>query len=251
SPIIYEGMVIIQADVQHNAFLAALDIESGKELWRTARNDVPTFGTPAVVPYTGDGSVPMQVVVNGWKHIGGYDLKTGKEIWKLTGGGDIPVPTPVSVDHLVVVTSAHGSTRPIYAIRTDAAGDITKSRSSMAWSQDKAGNYMQTPLLADGLGYFCFDSGVLSVYQLDGGERLYQQRLGGGTSGFTSSPVSAAGRLYITNEDGHTYVLAGGREYKLLAENELGETVMATPAISDGVLYIRGGKHLFAIGARP
>ncbi len=251
SPIIYEGVVIIQADVQHNAFLAALDIESGKELWRTARNDVPTFGTPAVVPYTGDGSVPMQVVVNGWKHIGGYDLKTGKEIWKLTGGGDIPVPTPVSVDLVVVVTSAHGSARPIYAIRTDASGDITKSRSSMAWSQDKAGNYMQTPLLAGGLGYFCFDSGVLSVYQLDGGERLYQQRLGGGTSGFTSSPVSAAGRLYITNEDGHTYVLAAGREYKPLAENELGETVMATPAISSGVLYIRGGKHLFAIGARP
>ena len=251
SPIIHEGMVIIQADVQHNAFLAALDIESGKELWRTARNDVPTFGTPAVAPYTGDGSGARQVVVNGWKHIGGYDLKTGKEIWKLTGGGDIPVPTPVSLDRLVVITSAHGSMRPIYAIRTDAAGDITKSHSGMAWSQDKAGNYMQTPLLAGGLGYFCLDNGVFSVYQLSNGERLYQQRLGGGTSGFTSSPVAADGHLYITNEDGHTYVLAGGREYKLLAENELGETVMATPAISDGVLYVRGGKHLFAIGTRP
>lgn len=251
SPIIHDGMVIIQADVQHNAFLAALDIESGKEIWRTARSDVPTFGTPAVAPYTGDGSGAMQVVVNGWKHIGGYDLKTGKEIWKLTGGGDIPVPTPVSLDRLVVITSAHGAMRPIYAIRTDASGDITKSRSGMAWSQEKAGNYMQTPLLAGGLGYFCLDNGVLSVYQLSNGERLYQQRLGGGTSGFTSSPVAADGRLYITNEDGHTYVLAGGREYKLLAENELGETVMATPAISDGVIYVRGGKHLFAIGARP
>jgi outer membrane protein assembly factor BamB len=110
---------------------------------------------------------------------------------------------------------------------------------------------MQTPLLEGGLGYFCFDTGVLSVYQLSSGQQLYQHRLGSGTSGYTSSPVAADGRLYVTNEDGHSYVLAMGREYKLLAENELGETVMATPAISDGVLYIRGGKHLFAVARKP
>ena len=110
---------------------------------------------------------------------------------------------------------------------------------------------MQTPLLDNGLGYFCFDSGVLSVYKMATGERLYQQRLGGGTSGFTSSPVAAGGHLYIANEEGHSYVLALGPEYKLLAESEIGETVMATPAISDSVLYMRGGKHLFAIGAKP
>jgi outer membrane protein assembly factor BamB len=110
---------------------------------------------------------------------------------------------------------------------------------------------MQTPLLAGGLGYFCLDNGVLTVYQVASGERLYQQRLGGGSSGFSSSPVTAGNQIYITNEDGHSFVLAPGREYKVLAENELGETVMATPAISDGALYIRGGKHLFAIGVRP
>jgi outer membrane protein assembly factor BamB len=80
------------------------------------------------------------------------------------------------------------------------------------------------------------------------GERQYQQRLGGGTSGFTSSPVAAGGHLYITSEEGHSYVLALGSEYKLIGENDLGETVMATPAIAGGVLYMRGGKHLFAIG---
>ena len=113
--------------------------------------------------------------------------------------------------------------------------------------QERSGNYMQTPLLHDGLGYFCFDSGVLSVFQMSNGEKLYQQRLGEGKAGFTSSPVAAGDRLYITNEEGHTYVLALGREYKVLAENDLGETVMASPAIADGVLYIRGGKHLFAV----
>jgi outer membrane protein assembly factor BamB len=160
------------------------------------------------------------------------------------------VPTPVYQDGFIVITNAHGPGRPIYAIRTDAEGDITKTKTAIAWSHDRAGNYMQTPLLHNGIAYFCFDNGVLSAYDLKSGERLYQQRLGAGTSGHSSSPVAAADRLYITNEDGKTYVIAAGREYKLLAENELGETVMATPAVADGVLYVRGRRHLFAI-AQP
>jgi outer membrane protein assembly factor BamB len=251
SPVIHDHMVIVQADVQKDSFLAAYQIDTGKELWRSSRNDVPTFGSPAVVPYTAGGRESWQVVVNGWKHIGGYDLISGKELWSLKGGGDIPVPTPVFAEGLVVVTNAHGKGRPIYAIHTDAQGDITGSKSAIAWSEERGGNYMQTPLLDGGLGYFCFDSGVLTVYKLSTGERQYQQRLGGGTSGFTSSAVAAGGHLYITNEEGHTYVLALGPQYQLLAENDLGETVMATPAIKDGVLYVRGAKHLFALAARP
>ena len=212
SPVIHGNMLIIEADVQKDSF--------------------------------------VEVVVNGLRHIAGYDLSTGKELWSMKGAGDIPVPTPVFEDGLVVITNAHGRGRPIYAIRSDAAGDITDSKSAIAWSEPSGGNYMQTPLLDNGLGYFCFDSGVLSVYKMASGERQYQQRLGGGTSGFTSSPVAAGNHLYITNEEGHSYVLALGAEYKLLAENEIGETVMATPAISGGVLYMRGGKHLFAIGAK-
>jgi outer membrane protein assembly factor BamB len=248
--VIHDGVVIIEADVQKNSFLGAFDVATGKELWRTARTDVPTFGTPAVVPYTADGGKGLQVVVNGWHHIGGYDFKTGKELWMLKGGGDIPVPTPVYQDGLVVITNAHGQGRPIYAIKTDATGDITGSKTALAWSQNNAGNYMQTPLLDNGLGYFCFDNGILTVYQLSTGEKLYQQRLGGGVSGFSSSAVAGKDRLYITNEDGHTYVLAKGGAYKLLGENELGETVMASPAISGDVLYLRGRNHLFAISGK-
>lgn len=250
SPIIYGNKVIVQADVQKDSFVTALDLAAGKELWRTPRGDVPTFGTPAVMPYTAGGANRFQVVVNGWKQIAGYDLANGAELWKLAGGGDIPVPTPVFMDGLIIITNAHGPGRPIFAIRSDAAGDLAQKPATIAWTQDRAGNYMQTPLLHAGLGYFCYDNGVLTVFQLSTGERLYQQRLGSGSTGFTSSPVSAGDRIYITNEEGHTYVLAPGREYKLLGENELGETVMATPAISDGVLYVRGRKHLFAIGSK-
>ncbi len=244
SPVLHEGVLLILADVQKNSFLAAFDAATGKELWRTARQDVPTFGSPAVAPY-GDGG--KQVVVNGWKQIAGYDFKTGKQLWTLKGGGDIPVPTPVYADGLVVVTNAHGSKRPIYAIKTDASGDITDSKTAFAWQLPLAGNYMQTPLVDKGLGYFCFDNGVLTVYQMSTGEKLYQQRLGG-TTGFTSSAVAGSKTLYITNEDGHTFVLAKGGEYKLLGENEIGEQVMATAAISGDVLYMRGRSHLFAIG---
>jgi len=250
SPVIYDGVVVVQADVQKDSFVTALDAATGKELWRTPRADVPTFGSPAVVPYTANGGKGMQVVINGWKHTGGYDFKTGKELWRLKGGGDIPVPTPVYLDGLIVVTSAHGSSRPINAIRPDAVGDLNENKAGIAWTVDKAGNYMETPLLADGLGYFCMDNGILSVFQLKTGEKLYQQRLGGGTSGFTPSPVMAGGRLYVTNEDGHTYVLAKGGEYKVLAENDLGETVMTTPAISGDVLFIRGRRHVYAIGTK-
>jgi outer membrane protein assembly factor BamB len=247
SPVLHDGMVIIQADVQKDSFLAAFDVKTGKELWRTPRADVPTFGTPAIAPAAKGAT---QVVVNGWKHIGGYDAKTGKELWKMKGGGDIPVPTPVIDNDLIVVTNAHGPGRPIYAIRTTATGDITGSKEHIAWTQERIGNYMQTPLLHNGIGYFCFDNGVLSAFQLATGERLYQERLGAGKSGFSSSPVAAGDRMYITNEEGHTYVVQLGREFKLLGENDLGEAVMATPAISNGVLFIRGSRNLFAIAAK-
>jgi outer membrane protein assembly factor BamB len=249
SPILHDGKVLIQADVQKESFLAAFDARAGKELWRTQRTDVPTFGTPAVAPTTAGGVRSLQVVVNGWKQIGGYDLKTGKEIWRLAGGGDIPVPTPVFEEDLVIITNAHGPGRPIYAIRTTAAGNLAEAPSSIAWTHDRAGNYMQTPLLHQGVGYFCFDNGVLTAYQLATGERLYQQRLGGGQSGFTSSPVAAGGHLYITNEEGRTYVISLGPKFRQLHENELGEAVMATPAISQGTLYLRGRNHLFALAA--
>jgi outer membrane protein assembly factor BamB len=250
SPVIHEGKVLIQADVIDRQFLAAFDAETGKEQWRTPRTDVPTFATPAVAPYSGPGAVKHQVVVNGWKHIGGYDVATGKELWKLRGTGDIPVPTPVSADGLVIITNAHGGGRPIYAIRTSATGDITGDANAIAWSHPRSGNYIQTPLLHGGFAYFCFDNGVLTVYELETGNRVYSQRLGGGTSGFSSSPIAAGGHLYITDEEGKTYVLALGREYKLVRTNELGESVMATPAIAGGNLYIRGRQHLFAIGDR-
>jgi outer membrane protein assembly factor BamB len=246
SPLIHDGRVYIQADVLDQSFLAAFDVATGEELWRADRDEVPTWSTPAIAP-RGDG---FQVVVNGWKHIGGYDAKTGEELWKLTGGGDIPVPTPIVAHDLILITSAHGRERPIYAIRTDASGELTKESGAMAWHQEKAGNYMQTPIVVDDLAYFGFDNGVLSVYDVKSGERLWQERLGGGQTGFTSSPVAGDGKVYFTSEVGDTYVLKHGRSFELLATNELGETFMSTPAIAGDQILFRARRHLIAVGTK-
>ena len=248
SPLIHDGRVIIQVDVQDDSFLAALDAKTGEDIWRTKRDEIPTWSTPAVFPRS-DGS--RQIVVNGYQHIGGYDFDTGEELWRLEGGGDIPVPTPIRAgnDGPILITSAHGPMRPVYAIDPDAAGGIDPEHEAMLWFHERLGNYMQTPIVVGDLAYFGFDNGVVTVFDWRSGERVAQQRLGRGASGFTASPVAADGRLYFNSEDGDVYVIEADEALNELAVNELGETLMATPAISDGVIYFRARRHLIAVGS--
>ncbi len=249
SPVIHEGRIIIQADVQKNSFLAAFDVATGREIWRTARQDVPTWSTPTIHIVGGR----TQIVVNGWRHMGAYDFETGAEIWKLKSvGGDIPVPVPVVGHGFVYLTSAHGPGAPVFAIREAAAGDISlaadqTSNTHVAWSSPRDGAYMISPVLYQGLLYVSKNNGVFNVFDARTGDRIYQQRLGDGTTGFTASLVAADGKVYFTSEDGDVYVVKAGREYELLAKNPLGDYAMATPAISEGTLYFRTGKSVVAI----
>jgi outer membrane protein assembly factor BamB len=248
SPVIHDGLVLVQVDVQRGSFVAAFEARTGREVWRTARADVPTWSTPTVARAPGG----PQLIVNGFRHIGGYDLRSGKEVWRMRGLGDIPVPTPVVADGLIFVTNAHGPGAPIYAIRTSASGDLTSGSTPpgehIAWSHERDGAYMQTPIVYRDLLYNCRDNGVLGVYEARTGRRFYQQRLGGGRTGFTASPVAADGKVYFTSEEGDVFVVKAGSSFELLAENPLGEVSMATPAISEGVLYFRTRGHLVAIG---
>jgi outer membrane protein assembly factor BamB len=250
SPILHDNVVVIQADVQKGSFLGAFDARTGRELWRTTRNDVPTWGTPTVHQVNGQ----TQLIVNGWRHIGAYDFKTGKEIWKLTGGGDIPVPTPVVSDGLIFITNAHGPRAPVYAIRETATGDITlaegaTSNGGVAWSAPRDGGYMCTPLVYRGLVYIVKYNGVLSVYEARTGEVKFQQRLAGGTSAFTSSPIAADGKVYLASEEGKVFVLKAGPAFEVMAENDMTESVLSTPAISEGALLYRTQNHVMAIRA--
>jgi outer membrane protein assembly factor BamB len=251
SPVIHDGVVILQADVQKGSFLAAFDVNDGRELWRVARSDVPTWGTPTVHTVHGQ----PQVIVNGMRHVGAYDLKTGKEIWKLSGGGDIPVPTPVVSDGLIFITNAHGKMSPVYAIRDTASGDISlaegaSSNAGVAWSTPRDGGYMCTPLAYRGLVYIVRYNGILTVFDAKTGERKYQERLAGGTSAFTASPIANDGKVYLANEDGQVFVIKAGPAYELVSLNDMGTSVLATPAISEGRLLFRTPQHVMAIGSR-
>lgn len=249
SPVLHDGVVVIQADVQKGSFVAAFDARDGRELWRTPRADVPTWGTPSVHVVAGQ----PQVIVNGWKHIGAYDFKTGREIWKLTGLGDIPVPTPVVHDGLIYITNAHGRAgAPVYAIRETAKGDITltegaTSNAHIAWSHARDGGYMCTPLVYQGLVYIVKYNGVVTAYDARTGEKKYQDRFAGGTSAFTASPVAANGHVYFANEDGQVFVVKAGPAFEIVATNDMGSPVLATPAISEGHLLIRTASDLVAI----
>lgn len=252
SPIFAGGKLIVQCDVQKGSFIAALDPATGKDLWKTTRSDVPTWSTPTLCTL---GARP-QIVCNGWRHMGGYDLATGKSLWKLAGGGDIPVPTPIvhAKAGLIYLTNAHGRQAPIYAIRPSASGELILPPEGMGslhfgWGVLRGGAYMQTPLALGNHLYVCSDAGILSCYEADSGKRLYQERLGTGRTGFTASAVAADGKLYYTSEEGEIFVVQAGPSFKVLSQNSMGEVCMATPALSENVLYFHTQGHLVAIGA--
>jgi len=250
SPVIHDGVVVVQCDALNTAFLAALDIKTGEELWRTPREDYPTWSTPTI--YVGEQNT--QIIVNGFKHIGGYDFKTGKEIWKISGGGDIPIPTPVVADNLVYINGAHGRMSPIYAIKLDAQGDIsledeTTSNDKIVWSVRRGGAYIQTPLIYGGYLYNLNWNGSLSCFNAKTGEQVYREQLGKMTS-FAASPVAADGKLYFCSQDGDVYVVKAGSDFEVLAENSMNDENLATPAISEGKLYFRTHHFLIAIAEK-
>jgi outer membrane protein assembly factor BamB len=249
SPVIHDGRVLIQADVMGDSFLAAYEVATGKEIWKTPREDYPTWSTPTV--HVDDRRA--QVVVNGFKHLGGYDFATGKELWRMQGTGDIPTPTPYVADGLIYVTQGHGAGMPIYAIGTAASGDISlkdgaTSNEHVVWSDPRGGSYMPTSVVYDGLVYILRDNGVLRCRDAGTGEKYYEERVGDGSGGFTASLVAGDGKVYVTSENGEVYVVKAGTTFELLATNAMTEICMATPAISKGTLYFRTRGHLVAIG---
>ncbi len=249
SPVIEDDTVIIQADVQKGSFLAAFDARHGRQLWRVERRDVPTWSTPTIHEVGG----VKQIIVNGWRHAGAYDFKTGKEIWNLKSGGDIPVPTPVVHGGLVFLTSAHGAGSPVYAIRETATGDISAvgdaRNAAVSWSYPRDGSYMATPVVYRGVLYVVRWNGLVNAYDAKTGEKKFQQRLGDGKSAFTSSPIAADGKVYVANEDGRVFVITASSRFQLLSENDMGESVLASPAASEGYLLYRTQSQLVAIAA--
>jgi outer membrane protein assembly factor BamB len=247
SPLIYNDVVIIQCDVMENSFIAAYDIKTGNELWKKDRDEYPGWYTPNI--YFEDGET--RIAVNGFKHRGGYDFETGEEIWKMSGGGDLPIPSPVVGDDLIYFNSAHGKFSPILAIDKEAKGEVIMNEDGtpseyVKWLKLRGGSYMGTMLLYNGYLYNAAWNGKLTCYNAQTGEEMYSEKAGSGNS-YTSSSVAADGIIYITDNEGMVYSIKAGPEYQLLAENALGETCMSSPAIAENYLFFRTTKGLIAI----
>jgi outer membrane protein assembly factor BamB len=251
SPIIWNGLVILQCDTQADSFILALDADTGKTVWKTERDELPSWGTPTVAMTPGG----PELVANASNYIRGYDPRTGKELWRLGRSSKITAPTPIFTDGMFVVASGRAPERPIFAVRAGARGDLTlpegKANSeAVAWSRTGRGSYMPTPLIYNGILYVLANNGLLDAYNLRTGEEVYRQRLPLVGSGFSASPVASDGKLYLSNEDGEMLVIAAGEKFAHLATNSMGELLMATPALSDGVMYVRTSASLFAIGRK-
>jgi outer membrane protein assembly factor BamB len=249
SPIIYKNKAIVQCDTQKEDFLLAVDIQTGEIVWKAERDELPSWGTPTIYP----GPNRVELVTNASNYIRGYDPETGKELWRLGGSSKITAPTPVFSEDLIVVASGRRPEAPIFVIRAGATGDITlsgglSSSDQIAWSRQQRGPYMPTPLIYGGYLYILANQGIFDCYELRTGKESYRQRIAHQGGGFSASPTAADGRIYLPSEDGDIFVVKSGKDFALLSTNPMGERLMATPALSDGTMFVRGEHNLFAIG---
>src|SRR4051812_38718570 len=209
SPIIYKNMVIVQCDIQRGSFLAAFDTSSGKEIWRTQREEIPSWSTPTI--FEADGKA--ELVTQATTFTRGYDPMTGKELWKYSGNSEITIPTPIVGPGFVLITNGYRGVQPMVAVKPGASGDITlkapETRSEfIAWSSNRGGPYIPTPVIYGDQLYVLQGNGVLASYKIATGERIYQERLVAGAGGsFSASPVAGDGKIYCASEDGDVFVV--------------------------------------------
>jgi hypothetical protein len=249
SPVFYQDLVIVQVDRQQDSYVAAFRWKDGAQAWRTSRDEIPSWGTPTVY----EGPPRDELVTHGTKFIRAYDPKTGRELWRLGPNSEVTTPTPIVSHGLVFITNGYRGVQPIYAVRPGGSGDLTlkdgvTKSDFVAWSTMRGGPYTPTPLVYGDLLYTIGNSGIFAAYVATTGERTYQERVAKTATAFSASPVAGDGKVYLSGEDGDVFVYKAGRTPELLSTNPMGEVLMATPAISDGVLFVRGLKHLFAIG---
>ncbi len=243
SPALYEDTLIVNWDHEGKSFIVALDKRTGEERWRVERNEVTSWASPIIIEHAGK----PQVIVSGTSRVRGYDLASGKVLWECGGLSSNIVASPVYGDGMVFAGSSYDK-RALLAIRLDgAAGDITDT-GQVAWRRFRGTPYVPSPLLYDGGLYFLTHyQGILSrvdartgkdepgSFRLEGIENVY------------SSPVAAAGRIYVTDLDGTTIVIKSGPVPQRLSLNHLSEPISASAAIAGRQLFLRGEKHLYCL----
>ncbi len=251
SPVLHGDRIYLVNDNEEQSFLVALDKKTGRQIWRVDRDEKSNWATP----YIWENEQRTEIITPGTKRVRSYDL-SGKLLWEFGGMSTIVVPTPFSGFGLLYVCSGYvgDKARPVFAIRPGAAGDLTlkedeTSSPFIAWHQKTAGSYNPSPLLYGDYFYVLYDRGLFSCYDARTGKEIYdKQRLNPeGTAAFTASPWAGNGKIFCLSEDGDTYVVQAGPEFKLLGKNSLAEMCLATPALARDSLLLRTASKLYCI----
>jgi outer membrane protein assembly factor BamB len=251
SPVLHKDRLFIVNDNEEKSFLVALNKKTGEQLWRVERDEKSNWATP----FVWKNDKRTELVVPGRTKVRSYDLD-GKLLWEFNGMSSIVIPTPFAQSGLLYVCSGYvgDKTRPVFAIRPGATGDIALQEGEtnnqyIAWYEKTGGPYNPSPLVYGDNFYVLFDFGFLNCRDASTGRQIYdKQRINpDGNSGFTASPWAYDNKIFCLSEDGDTFVFQAGPEYKLIGKNSLGEMCMATPAIARDSLIIRTASKLYRI----
>lgn len=256
SPIVYKDRLYIVNDNDEKSFIVALNKKTGEEMWRVARDEASNWATP----YVWESGQRTEIITPGTRRVRSYDL-SGKLLWEFSGMSSIAIPTPFSKHGLLYIASGYvgDQHRPVYAIRPNASGDISLKQGEtankhIAWYQPQGGPYNPSPIVYGDHYYTLYDRGFFTCHDAKTGKEVYPKaRIDPGVNAFTSSPWAYNGKVFCLSEDGDTFVIQAGAEFKVLAKNSLDEMCMATPAIARGSLIIRTATKLYRItkGAKP
>jgi outer membrane protein assembly factor BamB len=244
SPLLYKDRIIVFQDQRAGSFIAALDRRTGKVLWTTPREERVGWSSPIAIRANGRD----EIITSSQHRVVAYDPGTGRELWKASGNTFEVTPTPAVGQGLVFVPS--GRAGPTLAIRPGGSGDVTATH--IAWQTPRGSPFIPSPLVYGKYLYLVNDmTSIATCFEADTGKLMWQGRLGEALKeSFSASPIGVDKKVFIMNDQGETFVLAAGPEFKLLHVNQLGERALATPALVDGIWYFRTESHLLAIGRR-
>jgi outer membrane protein assembly factor BamB len=239
SPVLHGDALILLVDQPAKSYLIAIDKKSGKDRWKADRGQGrASYSTPLVI----EGAFGTEVIVNSTERIDAYDAKTGTFLWHAGESSRFAVPMPVFHDGVIYASRGYRS-GPYMALKPGGRGDVN---SKILWRVATGAPYVSSLLYYDGIVYMANDVGVLTAVDAATGERVWQERVDGV---FSASPVAGGGHVYFVSENGDTVVVKAGRAPQVVARNAIGERAVASPAISNGQMFIRTDKHVFSIGA--
>ena len=241
SPTLFGDSLILLCDHAPAAYLLAVDKRTGKDRWKTDRGrGRMSYTTPFVV----NAASGPELIVNSSERVDAYDPRTGAFLWHVGGSNQFPIPTPTFHDGVVYMSRGYRS-GPYMAIRPGGRGDISSSH--VVWQVSTGAPYISSLVYDGGLLYMANDVGALTAVDAATGAKVWQERVDGI---FSASPVAAGGKVYFVSETGETIVVRSGRQPAIIAKNDIGERLIASPAVSNGQIFLRSDGQLFCVGKK-